>query len=630
MTIAKIDQIVERLRSIHGDGYGNIVTGLGMPGHSKANSVRFNANRVMQREELESLYRDDGLAARIINRVVDDSTRSDWTPVGADRKFDLTSVKSRLDDLDAVRWAGKAWKWGRLYGGGLLVIAADDGRPYSEPLDLANVKSIKGLSTLDSVTSLPAEWGYAAATPSSYRSLTPWSGLESASTLIKNFDTIHASRLVRFDGCEVPPSMLIASGGWAPSVLQRCQRELAAYGAALAATQEVLNELSVMVITMPEYEAAVAGTDDAESAAVEMLRLLRLGIDNHNILLLDSRWTYQEVKRSIEGFDKLLDRYERALVAACGLPRLILTGEQASGLGASSGDEVRSWYDSVEVERKDNIGRALNRILEIEFACRRNRGESVPSEWTIRFAPLTTPDPKAKAEVDGLVITATQALITMGAINIDQARQRLISAGVIEDLPTDNEGDLLDPNASEPPVKVQVDPDVDLETTPIAAPVAAPVAELALNGAQVQAIAAVLAQVSTGELAVESAMWMIGVSVPAAVSTAAKKAEAQAAVEAAAALAPPRVPVAAAVAPVDALGESEEEQGPTPSTDPVPTDAKTPQEIAAELKVNTIRVTRLVREGKVRLWNKLGKQVISLAEVHGVIASDNPDPTDQP
>ena len=59
------------------------------------------------------------------------------------------------------------------------------------------------------------------------------------------------------------------------------------------------------------------------------------------------------------------------------------------------------------------------------------------------------------------------------------------------------------------------------------------------------------------------------------------------------------------------------------STDPVPPDAATAQEIAAELGVATIRVTRLVRQGLVRQWSRLGKLLISRAEIHAIIAAEN-------
>lgn len=333
--------------------------------------------------------------------------------------------------------------------------------------------------------------------------------------------------------------------------------------------------------------------------------------------------SYQEVKRSVEGIEKLINSFERDLVGQSGIPRLILTGEQASGLGASSSDEVRSWYDSVAKQQKAVVAPALDRILEVIFAARANAGERVPNEWTIEFAPLHTPEPKASAEIAKTWVDTAAAAVAAGLMTIEQAQAMLIQNGVLAALPTDDEGEPV-----EAPTQPEAAPEQEAAAPTQPTEESQPVAAQALNSAQVASLVEVLGAVGRGELAPAAAEWVISVSVPTASIESIR-----AAVAAAAASAPPPAPAAPAVAeqtPTDESGEPEEEPEPEiePSRDPIPADAMPARDIAAKLGVYTGRVTRLVKEGRVRMWNKLGLRVISLAEVHDIIASDNE--TEQP
>jgi phage-related protein (TIGR01555 family) len=630
-------------RTMGQDSYVNLVSGLGVPGTSKSGATWFGRERVLQAGELQNLYQSNAYATRIVDRMVDDATRTDWTLTGVDKHFDWSSVKSQVDDLGGLLKIGDAWRWARLYGGGLVVMAAMDGRPFNTPLDMTTVQGLRGLATLDS-TNVMVQGFFAASgssawsEPTGYQVLTPVADLTGTASM----RTIHPSRVIRFDGCRVPATLKVNNGGWSPSVLQRCKVQLEAYGSVLGYAREIMHDLSVMVVGLEGFNVMTMGDSGAANAR-EILRQLKWGIDNLNLLVIDkAKSTYQEVKRSIEGLEKLILRFEADLVGASGMTRLILTGEQASGLGASSGDEVRAWYSSVQNEQKFTVAPALNRLLEVIFAIRRNRGEQVPNEWTIEWAPLTTPEPKANAEIAQIWMSTVQTGIMSGVISPDQGTDILVMNGVLNDLPgatdpleggeAETSGDLE--LAALPGAVGPVDPNAPALATE---PEAAPVAEQALNGAQVAAILSILEQVSLGTLAPVAAEWVVGQAVPAAMATEAKRTQTREAIAAAAAQraavasAQPAAPAEQTAPQAPAAGtpsdaEEEEEENPIDvawSEDPLPADAMTAKEIASTLGVKTGRVTRLVREGRLRQWNLLGKKVISLRDVKAIILEMN-------
>lgn len=621
----------------HSDSYINLMTGLGMPGTSKAIETFYGAERLLRPTELQNLYQSNAYATRIVDRMVDDATRVEWSITGSDKRFDWRSVKSEIDDLGGLSRIGDAWRWSRLYGGGLVVLAVNDGEPdFSKPLRLDRVQSIRALSTLDSTAVLVQGWmaslgSVAWSEPSGYQVIAPWTG-DNGKMAIGSKGVIHPSRVIRFDGCRVPAALMVTNGGWAPSVLQRCMKQLTAYGTVYEYAQEIMHDLSVMMVKLEGFNQMTLG-DQGIADARELLRQIRWGIDNLNLLVIDKQSSdYQEIKRSVDGFEKMILAFERDLVGASGMSRLILVGEQASGLGASSSDEVRSWYSSVENEQKFTVTPAINRLLEVIFACRRNRGEQVPTEWSITFAPLWTPEPKARAEIAEIWIRNATALIMAGMLSPDEATDLLVRNGVLDDVPevSSDLGALPEPNDLEQtePVIGSGEPAANEGPAVPGEPAAPPVAEQALNGAQVASLVEIFGAVSRGELAVEAAEWVISQAVPSANLAQVKVAVAAAAAKAPPASAPtePSTPAPAAEqAPTDE-DEPEDEEHPVDiawSQDPLPADAMTPKEIAVTIGVKTGRVTKLVREGRVRQWNVLGKKVISLREVRGVILEDN-------
>jgi len=85
---------------------------------------------------------------------------------------------------------------------------------------------------------------------------------------------------------------------------------------------------------------------------------------------------------------------------------------------------------------------AMSRVLEVVLAIRRNKGEEVPTEWTIQWTPLYQESEKVIAETNFLIAQTMQLLIQNGIMAPDEARQALVDKGVFAPLDTLS----IDPN----------------------------------------------------------------------------------------------------------------------------------------------------------------------------------------
>ena len=97
-----------------------------------------------------------------------------------------------------------------------------------------------------------------------------------------------------------------------------------------------------------------------------------------------------------------------ALVRATDMPRTIILGEAPGGLNVSGESELRAWYDFVASQQPQKLTPPINRLLEVIFAIRSNKNETVPTEWTIEYAPLWQPSEQEKATTAKTVMDLAQ------------------------------------------------------------------------------------------------------------------------------------------------------------------------------------------------------------------------------
>jgi phage-related protein (TIGR01555 family) len=403
--------------------------------------------------QLAEVYEGDAIAARIVDSLPRDATRVDWDLSGVDEFYDWRALKSEIDDLQAVKMIGRAWKWARLQGAAILVIGANDGKPIDQPLDLSKVTGIAGLAVLDCTQIRPEG-------PNLFRGSNieqpTWYRLNDPAD--SNQALVHHSRVIRFDSFEVPARRLIEGNGFPPSVLQRCWSSLTDYRQAHQDLAALSKRMSVLVLRIANWKKTAMATPAEQAKLQNWLREMFRAMDAHNLLAIDKEDEFEEVKRSLEGVGQLLETKLSALVADSDVTRQIITGTQTStGLNSDTKGERHAWYDLVAVERRVTVDPAMNRLIEINLAAKHNRtGEQVPTEWEIEWEPLEQEAAADKADRATKWVNVIKAALEVGLLNVAQGLQILLDRGIIE--PTELLEAAEAANESEPDVTTEPEP----------------------------------------------------------------------------------------------------------------------------------------------------------------------------
>lgn len=427
--------------SMRSDSMMSVLTGLGDPWRDKAQRMAIVANPDLTQYQVDALYHDDGLAAKIVDMPANDLTREGLEL--RDIEVDLQRVESDLETMDALGNLSDLYRWGSAYGGAVLGAAVDDGLPPHEPLDRNRIKRVRGLFVLDRHALNPI-WtrGRVGGEPDGYMITTD--GPESE---ILQGRVIHASRVRRF--CGATPLSRVQKQlrmGWGVSVYkrvwERLRRLLSAYGYG----ETILQDVSVDVFQIAGLAEAMA--KGQEDAVRKRLMALQLGKDILHGIALDAGTkdrpgeNYIPQTRSVAGIRELIDLFLSAVISSVPIPRSEFLGETTGGLntGTNSG-EKRTWNAFVKSQQTKYATPWLNWVLELMFASKEGptRG-AVPPKWTLHWHSLMAPTEAEDVEIAYKRAQTDEIMWRIGAASaadIAYTRITLGSRGDIEPSPDD-------------------------------------------------------------------------------------------------------------------------------------------------------------------------------------------------
>jgi hypothetical protein len=153
------------------DSFESVFTGLGT-NRDKVHTSRVAQQALLDPETLEALYHDNDIAARIVETIPQEALRQGFrivVPPDEDAEAGTDDgegdvgqlIGDALDVLETTDRFLEGWTWGRLYGGGAILIGADDGvdeEHMKEPLDETKLRAVNYLTALDRRSLTPGSY----------------------------------------------------------------------------------------------------------------------------------------------------------------------------------------------------------------------------------------------------------------------------------------------------------------------------------------------------------------------------------------------------------------------------------------------------------------------------------------
>jgi len=357
-------------------------------------------------QELSSLYHHHDMAGRMVDVVPDEMLREGFDVDVADAAKN-TTIAEKLDNLQVVSKMADAIRWGRLYGGGALLLGCDDGQDPSKPLKPARAKDINYVYVIERRVLWPSSWytdrnNPKIGQPETYV-VTPMVGGGSSSIPI----LVHESRLLRFNGAKTGSFEKLQMAGWDMSVLQRPHEVMRMFGTGWKAVEVLLTDGNQAVLKMTGLAEMIAsGNMEALRKRLTLMELYR-SVMRALVIDADAKEEYTRNSITFAGIPDTLDKFMLRLAASVQIPVTILMGQSPAGMNATGDSDFRWFYDRMRSEQTRELTPPIRRLTKIWLETQAGQrlkmqlgaegGIGQPDPVTVKYPELWRETPSAEA-----------------------------------------------------------------------------------------------------------------------------------------------------------------------------------------------------------------------------------------
>ena len=407
------------------DGYMNAMFGQGYRFTDPFANYKQGIDFVSD-QQCSHLYTYNGIAKAIIDIPADEAMRNGFEVEfeGEDESVNK-QISSVCEDLQVQDKFSEALAWADLYGGGVIVVMADDGRRIDEPLNYDSLRRIEKLKVFDR-TNIVGSKQYTDAFAPQYMDVE----LYYINTFGTNPMWVHESRVLRFDGGRLPLYQRNLRLGWGAKRFESIKDEIDRYCNGNEMALQALTRLSQDVLKLDGLTNILA-TEGGDVAVQKRMQMIDMVRSMMNSIAIDGTDEYDRKGLSLSGIKELLEQFEIALCACSKIPATKLFGRSPAGLNATGKSDSENFYNMVEEIQKYKAKPNLVKLVEMISACR-DYNIKLPDTWHIEFEPLWSMSKAEKADVEKTQADAQRAkadsivsLINAQVLDATEARATL-------------------------------------------------------------------------------------------------------------------------------------------------------------------------------------------------------------
>jgi len=396
-----ISGLKSALDGVRRDGWGNVLTGLGIASRDKRMGATFGASsRISQsRELLDEMFHGDDIVATICELPAGEMTR-EWfdlliQPEEGDRFSDSDTadrVMQELDSLGAQPKFKEAITWARLYGGACIFIGINDGGTADQEVDVDNIESVDFLNVMDRFDLLIDE-RYEDPTKPKYGEPKIYKVNVGGGRGDGHYGLrIHETRILRFDGVLTNRTRRNENSGWSESVITRNLDVIRDFQSSFQGVAHLMTDFSQGVFKIKDLAKMLSS--DKDGLVLKRLQMLDYARSMVRAIPLDAEEDFERKGASVSGMAELLDRIMLRLSAATRIPVSLLMGRSPAGMNATGESDTRSFYDHISAQQEWALRPCVEWMLKVMLNAKNGPTSGTePTSWGFEFNPLERGDP---------------------------------------------------------------------------------------------------------------------------------------------------------------------------------------------------------------------------------------------
>ncbi len=424
----------KKSKKIRADGYENTFTNVG--GNKDPLSYTTIAKAtLLSQTALENILLGDGLGRRIVELLPQEAITGGFVLDGDN--IDMPAIQSEMEDLLIEKKVADYLTWAQLYGGAAIVLGVSGRGTLDQDYDYTPGDTLDFIRVYDRY-SLSRKEIDADPESETFGETIVWTVTPKGSQ-VSSYD-VHHTRMIIDDGCTMTDTMKAANDGWGCSYLQAVVDALIDFGYSHKQVSSLLRRKQQLVWKAKNL-ADLCDDDDGYKASLRRLNLVDMAGSSNNTVAVDALDEDLTILNGdLAGVTDVLDKKLLVITAVTGIHQTILTGENVSGLNASSNSAQESFNRLTARFQKDRLKPVLKVMMQFFTSS---------DEWTVKFNPLSVPSPLDESAMILNFANASQILQSISGLSDEEIRATLKAKGwfMMTDKtvlpPVDNE----DPNA---------------------------------------------------------------------------------------------------------------------------------------------------------------------------------------
>ncbi len=367
------------------------------------------------RNLLSQMYVEHGIVQTLVDQPVDDAFRAGFeiktNQLSPDEVEELMIYCERNQVIANIM---QGIKWGRLFGGGGILILVSDQDP-AQPLDISKI----GPDTQIEFRAIDM-WELYFGLQNTVANLNV--GGSMGSNLADQYDyyglPVHVSRVYRIEGKQAPSFIRPRLRGWGMSELERLVRSLNQYMKNQDVIFQLLDEAKVDVYRIKGLNSALMTSAGTANVAKRIQAANQIKNYN-NALTMDVGDEYEQKQMTFTGLAEMLTQIRQGVAADLKMPVTKLFGISAAGFNSGE-DDIENYNSMIEGEIRNKNKFMVVDILQI--CCQKLFG-TVIDDLQISFNPLRILNAKEEEEVKDSQFARVMEVYSSGLIQDDETKE---------------------------------------------------------------------------------------------------------------------------------------------------------------------------------------------------------------
>ena len=404
------------------DGLENLAMGLGTSKDKGSHNTWNHSGRNYDHIALSARYREDWLTQKFISIIPQDMCR-DW------REFEEQDHEDADGYFEVKALFEEAYRYARLYGTSFIVMDIADGRSQDKPVNEAKLGEgcLRSMHVVDRTRIVAA-----AAVDQNPISVTY--GMPDLYQVVGMNTHIHKSRLIRFEGTELPTFQRLHNLWYSDSVLIPLLDLFDSFHVVEKATTQMSLEASVDVVAINGLSELLQNSRTAAALQQRFLDWKNIK-SSFGVSLIDSREEYEQKSMQLNGISDMLWKKLEVVAAAVSIPATRFLSASPQGLSNNGGADIINYAEHIGAKQRavfDPRLKVVDNLIAKHFGLSQENKGKIPVspfkyEWRCVF-PESNEGKEARLNSRAVSLGI---LADSGIVSRESALQSAIDIGIV-------------------------------------------------------------------------------------------------------------------------------------------------------------------------------------------------------